>query len=403
VKPLIIVESPAKAKTISKYLDNKFIVKASMGHVRDLPKKDIGVDLENNFTPHYEIDANKKSLVTELKRFAKESDAIYMASDHDREGEAIAWHLVSILEKELKGKPVHRIVFNEITKKSIKDAIENPSEIDINKVDAQQARRILDRIVGYKISPLLWKLLNGNLSAGRVQSVALRLICEIDEEIKAFIPEEYWTIEVEFWKDKLPPIKAVLHSFDGKKVDLKNEEQSMAICNDLKDKKGLISSYKKSERDVQPPAPYITSTLQQDASRLLNFNAKKTMMIAQQLYEGLDIEGETLGLITYMRTDSVRISNEANDSLRDFIEREYGKNKLIPKQRVFANKNAAQDAHEAIRPTCAWRTPEDLKKYLSKDQQRLYDLIWRRFTATQLIPMRLSTVSLEIECGKGLF
>ena len=402
-KPLIIVESPAKAKTISKYLDNKFVVKASMGHVRDLPKKDIGVDLENNFTPHYEVDASKKALITELKRCAKDSDSIYMASDHDREGEAIAWHLVNILEKELKGKPVHRIVFNEITKKSIKEAIETPSVIDVNKVDAQQARRILDRIVGYKISPFLWKLLRGTLSAGRVQSVALRLICEIDEEIKAFIPEEYWTVETEFWKDKLPPFKAILHSFEGKKVDLKNEEQTKAICTDLKDKKGNISSYKKSERDVQPPPPFITSTLQQDASGLLSFNAKKTMMIAQQLYEGLEIDGETLGLITYMRTDSVRISNEANEALRDFIEREYGKKKLIAKQRLFANKNAAQDAHEAIRPTYPWRTPESLKKYLSKDQHKLYELIWKRFTATQMIPMKLSTVSLEIECGKGLF
>ena len=397
---LIIVESPAKANTIKKFLGGNTKVVASMGHIRDLPKSKMGVDTKT-FEPQYINIRGKGELIKALKKDAKDAKKIYLATDPDREGEAIAWHLANILG--INEKETCRVTFNEITKEAVKDAVKNPRTIDMDLTDAQQARRVLDRILGYKMSPVLWKKVQKGLSAGRVQSVALRLICEIDEEIKAFIPEEYWTIEVEFWKDKLPPIKAVLHSFDGKKVDLKNEEQSMAICNDLKDKKGLISSYKKSERDVQPPAPYITSTLQQDASRLLNFNAKKTMMIAQQLYEGLDIEGETLGLITYMRTDSVRISNEANDSLRDFIEREYGKNKLIPKQRVFANKNAAQDAHEAIRPTFAWRTPEDLKKYLSKDQQRLYDLIWRRFTATQLIPMRLSTVSLEIECGKGLF
>ncbi|MCL2064300.1 MAG: type I DNA topoisomerase [Candidatus Cloacimonetes bacterium] len=402
-RPLIIVESPAKAKTISKYLDNKFIVKASMGHVRDLPKKEIGVDLENNFEPFYVIDVGKKALINELKKSANESDSLYLAPDNDREGEAIAWHLAFILEKEIKNKPVYRIVFNEITKKAINEAIKNPSQIDINKVDAQQARRVLDRIVGYKISPLLWKLLSSGLSAGRVQSVALRLICEIDNEIKAFIPEEYWSVEADFWKDKLPPFKATLQQFEGKKIDLKNKEQTDEILKDLQNNQSKISSYKQSEREIQPPPPYITSTLQQDASRLINFTGKKTMSVAQQLYEGLDIEGETLGLITYMRTDSVRIATEANEALREFLEREYGKEKVLKTIRIFTNKNAAQDAHEAIRPTYPWRTPESLKSSLSRDQFKLYEIIWKRFTASQMINMRLSTVALEISCGRGIF
>ncbi len=402
-KPLIIVESPAKAKTIGKYLDNKFVVKASMGHVRDLPKKEIGVDVDDNFKPKYVVDPSKKSLITDLKRSANDSDSIYLASDHDREGEAIAWHLANLLEKETKNKPVYRIVFNEITKKAITEAIEKPGELDINKIDAQQARRILDRIVGYKISPLLWRLLKNNLSAGRVQSVALRLICERDEAIKAFIPEEFWSIEAEFWKDQLPHFKAVLQQFDGKKIDLKNEEQAQQILKELDNNQSQISSYKQTERFIQPPPPYITSTLQQDASRLLNFNGKKTMMIAQQLYEGLDIQGETIGLITYMRTDSMRISDEANDTLREYIIKKIGKEKLHNTKRTYKNKNAAQDAHEAIRPTYPWKSPEDIKSYLSKDQYKLYEIIWKRFTATQIIPMKLSTVSLEIKCGKGMF
>jgi DNA topoisomerase-1 len=402
-KPLIIVESPAKAKTISKYLNNKYIVKASMGHIRDLPKKEIGVDIEKNFTPKYVVDTAKKKIISELKKDAAEADAIYLASDHDREGEAIAWHLAVALDKEIAKKPLYRIVFNEITQKSIKEAMDNPGSIDIKKVDAQQARRILDRIVGYKISPLLWKLINPTLSAGRVQSVALRLICERDDEIKAFVPEEYWSIEGEFWKAKLPHFKAELHSFDGKKIKLENKEQTDAILNELAEKQSNISSYKQSERLVQPPPPYITSTLQQDASRIISFNAKKTMLVAQKLYEGLDVGGEHLGLITYMRTDSVRISDEANESVREFITRDLGKEKVVKTLRVYKNKNAAQDAHEAIRPTYPWRTPESLKSSLTPDLYKLYDLIWKRFVATQMIPIKLSTVAMEITCGKGLF
>jgi len=402
-KPIIIVESPAKAKTITKYLDNKFIVKASMGHVRDLPKKELGVDVNNHFKPNYVTSPDKKKTISELKNLTQDAQALYLASDHDREGEAIAWHLASLLEKETKGKPVHRIVFNEITQSAIKNAIKNPGTIDIDKVDAQQARRILDRIVGYKVSPLLWKLINPSLSAGRVQSVALRLICERDDAIKAFVSEEFWTIEALFSKDKLPPFKAELSQFKGKKADLKNQKEADAVLKTLKDKKSQISAYKQTERPILPPPPYITSTLQQDASKLLNFTGKRTMSVAQKLYEGLDIDGETLGLITYMRTDSIRIADEANQALREFISREYGKAKLNPTVRSYKNKNSTQDAHEGIRPTYPWRTPESLKPFLSPEQYKLYDIIWKRFTATQFIPMKLSTVALEITCGDALF
>ena len=402
-KPLIIVESPAKAKTITKYLDNKFIVKASMGHVRDLPKSSIGIDIENNFKPRYVIEATKKQLVTDLKKFTSDADAIYLAPDNDREGEAIAWHLSQVLEKEIGDKPVYRIVFNEITKKAIQEAIKKPDKIDIKKVDAQQARRVLDRIVGFKISPLLWRILNSGLSAGRVQSVALRLICEIDKEIKAFVPEEYWTIETEFWKGDLTPFKATLQLFNGKKVDPKNEKETNKILKELNNTESVISGYKRSEREVQPPPPYITSTLQQDASRLINFTGKKTMIIAQQLYEGLAIGNENLGLITYMRTDSVRIALQANEAVREYIKENYGENKLTAEIRTYVNKNVAQDAHEAIRPTYPERSPESLKSYLSKDQFKLYEIIWKRFTASQMVNMKLSTVALDITTGKGVF
>jgi len=403
-KPLIIVESPAKAKTITKYLHNNFIVKASMGHVRDLPEKGMGIDLENNFTPTYVVDSGKKKIIADLKESAKSSESIYLASDHDREGEAIAWHLAQVLEKEIKGKPVHRIVFNEITQKAIQEALQNPSHVDINKVDAQQARRLLDRIVGFKISPLLWKLLNdGSLSAGRVQSVALRLICEIDDKIKAFIPEEYWSIETNFWKGHLSPFKAVLHQYATEKIELKNEQETQKIAEELHAHTPKITSYKQTERYIQPPPSFITSTLQQDASKILNFTGKKTMMIAQQLYEGLEMGGETIGLITYMRTDSLRIAEEAISSVRTLINEKYGSHKLHPTIRTYKNKNAAQDAHEAIRPTYPHRFPESIKGYLNNDQYKLYELIWNRFVATQMIPIQLSTIALEIGCGKGLF
>ncbi len=403
-KPLIIVESPAKAKTIGKYLNQEFDVKASMGHIRDLPKKELGIDVENEFKPKYVIDTAKKKLIDELKKSAKESSAIYLASDHDREGEAIAWHLAQVLCKESDKKPVYRIVFNEITKKAIQEAVANPGQVDINKVDAQQARRVLDRIVGYKVSPLLWRVIDDkNLSAGRVQSVALRLICERDLAIESFVIDEYWTIESEFWKDNLPPFKAILHLFDGNKIKLENKEQSENIINELKNNKPLLSALKHSKRQIQPSPPYITSTLQQDAARILNFTGKKTMMLAQQLYEGMDIGGETIGLITYMRTDSVRIADEANQNAREVIARELGENLLFPTVRKYSNKNEAQDAHEAIRPTYPWRKPDDIKAYLNHDQFELYKIIWQRFISTQMIPLSLDSVQIDITCGKALF
>ncbi|HPK40383.1 MAG TPA: type I DNA topoisomerase [Candidatus Cloacimonadota bacterium] len=403
-KPLIIVESPAKAKTIGKFLNNKFSVKASMGHIRDLPKKELGVDVENNFKPKYINDSTKKQIIDDLKKHAKDAPSIYLASDYDREGEAIAWHLSSVLSKESKNKPVYRIVFNEITQNAIKAAVENPGKIDEDKVDAQQTRRILDRIVGYKISPLLWKTISStSLSAGRVQSVALRLICERDEEIKKFVPEEYWTIESEFWKGDLPPFKAILHKFDGEKVKLENEEQSTKIINEIINNQAILSSLQKTERLIQPQAPYITSTLQQDAARILNFSGKKTMMLAQNLYEGMDIGGETVGLITYMRTDSVRIANEAVQQARELIKNEFGEKSLYKGVRTFKNKNEAQEAHEAIRPTYPWRTPESLQKYLNNDQFKLYQLIWQRFISTQMLPVKLNSAKIDISCGKAIF
>lgn len=403
-KPLIIVESPAKAKTIGKFLNNQFTVKASMGHIRDLPKKELGVDVEKDFKPKYVNDPTKKPLIEDLKKNAKEASAIYLASDHDREGEAIAWHLAKVLSKESKDKPVYRIVFNEITKKAIQSAVEAPGQIDENKVDAQQARRVLDRIVGYKVSPLLWKTISStNLSAGRVQSVALRLICERNEEINQFVPEEYWTIESEFWKGELPHFKATLHQFNGEKVKLENQEQSEQIVQEILNHQAELSSLKQSKRYIQPQAPYITSTLQQDAARVLNFSGKKTMMLAQNLYEGMDIGGETVGLITYMRTDSVRIADEAVENAREVIKKEYGSKYLNSEIRTYKNKSESQDAHEAIRPTYPWRTPESLKQYLSKDQYEMYQLIWQRFISTQMIPLALSSVQIEVSCGKALF
>lgn len=403
-KPLIIVESPAKAKTIGKFLNNQFIVKASMGHIRDLPKKELSIDVENNFKPKYVADPSKKAIIDDLKKNAKESDAIYLASDHDREGEAIAWHLATVLSKESKDKPVYRIVFNEITKKAIQEAVANPGSINENKVNAQQARRLLDRIVGYKVSPLLWKLIaSSNLSAGRVQSVALRLICERDEAIGKFVADEYWTIESEFWKADLPHFKATLHLFDGEKIKLENKEQSEKIIEALKNNSPVLTNLKHSKRYIQPQAPYITSTLQQDAARVLNFTGKRTMMLAQNLYEGMDIGGETVGLITYMRTDSVRIADEAVQNVREVISREYGEKYLNNEIRTFQNKSESQDAHEAIRPTYPWRTPESLKAYLNKDQFELYQLIWQRFTSTQMIPLCMDSVQIEINCGKALF
>ncbi|GAB1365276.1 type I DNA topoisomerase [Candidatus Cloacimonadaceae bacterium] len=402
-KGLIIVESPAKAGTISKFLKNQFSVKASMGHIRDLPQHELGVDVNKGFKPKYVTDTKKSKVINELKEAAKSSEAIYLASDHDREGEAIAWHLSEALKKEIAGKPVYRIVFNEITAKAITGAIEHPGQVDMAKVDAQQARRILDRIVGYGISPLLWKVIAKDLSAGRVQSVALRLICEREAEILAFIPQEYWKIEADFWKGKLPKFKATLDKFDGKKIEIGNEAQALTIVEQIKSETARLAEIKRNNRNVEPPAPFITSTLQQEASKILGFQAQRTMSIAQALYEGIDLGGESTGLITYMRTDSTRIAEEAVSACQNLIKERFGANLLNGSVRVFKNKQSAQDAHEAIRPTDPFKTPESLAAHLSKEQLKLYTLIWQRFIATQMKPVKLSVTTARIDVGAAQF
>jgi len=402
-KNLIIVESPAKARTITRFAGKGFAVKASMGHIRDLPKTKLGVDVENNFKPQYTIDVKKRKIIKELKEAALKADNIYLASDHDREGEAIAWHLAEVLKKELKNKEVHRIVFNEITQKAITKALKSPGSIDFPKVESQQARRILDRIVGYNISPLLWKVISKNLSAGRVQSVALRLICEREDEIKKFEPKEYWTIDAILYKDDFLLFKASLIKWDGKKAEIKTKEKADEITDHIKNKDFIINDIKKSIKKIQPTPPYITSTLQQDAARVLGFSAKKTMMIAQQLYEGISLEKDSVGLITYMRTDSLRISNEAISAAKNLIVERFGENYLHNKVRVYKNKSSAQDAHEAIRPTYPSKTPASIKHYLSPEQFKLYSLIWQKFIATQMIPISLNTLQIDIQGGNASF
>ena len=402
-KGLIIVESPAKASTISKFLKNKYVVKASFGHVRDLPKHSLGVNVDKDFEPEYVIDKTKTKIISELREAVKEADSIYLASDHDREGEAIAWHLSKAFEKEIKDKPIYRIVFNEITSKAINEAITQKGQIDIAKVDAQQARRVLDRIVGYSVSPLLWKVIAKDLSAGRVQSVALRLICEREAEIKAFIPKEYWKIEADFWRGKLAPFKASLEKWDGKKIEIPDEKTTLQLVKDLQDKDAVLSEIKRSTRAVEPPPPFITSTLQQEASKLLNMQATRTMSVAQQLYEGIDLKGDRTGLITYMRTDSNRIADEAIASCRDLIKDRFTDALLHDSVRVYKNKSTAQDAHEAIRPTDPFRTPESMADFLTKEQLRLYTLIWQRFVATQMKPVKLAVTNAQITVGKALF
>ncbi|MCD4817854.1 MAG: type I DNA topoisomerase [Candidatus Cloacimonetes bacterium] len=402
-KNLIIVESPAKAKTITRFAGKGFMVKASMGHIRDLPKTKLGVDVENDFKPQYTIDVKKRKIIKELKEAASKADYIYLASDHDREGEAIAWHLAEVLKKELKNKTVHRIVFNEITQKAITKAIKSPGTIDFPKVESQQARRILDRIVGYNISPLLWKVISKNLSAGRVQSVALRLICEREDEIKKFDPKEYWTIEAILKRDELLPFKASLHKWEGKKAEIPNKEKADEILKHIKNEEFIISDIKKSVRKIHPTPPYITSTLQQDAARILGYSAKKTMMIAQQLYEGVALEKSSVGLITYMRTDSLRLSSESLAAGKKLIIERFGEKYLHDKTRVYKNKSSAQDAHEAIRPTYPSKTPASIKHFLSPDQFKLYSLIWQKFIATQMIPISLHTVQIDTKAGKANF
>ncbi|KDE32847.1 type I DNA topoisomerase [Bacillus altitudinis] len=392
---LVIVESPAKAKTIERYLGKKYKVKASMGHVRDLPKSQLGVDTDHDFEPRYITIRGKGPVLKELKTAAKKAKKVYLAADPDREGEAIAWHLAHSLDLDLSSDC--RVVFNEITKDAIKDSFKHPRMIDMDLVDAQQARRILDRLVGYKISPILWKKVKKGLSAGRVQSVALRLIIDRENEINEFKPEEYWTIDGTFLKGK-ESFEASFFGVNGKKHPLKTKEDVKEILSKLKGSKFSVEKVTKKERKRNPAVPFTTSTLQQEAARKLNFRAKKTMMIAQQLYEGIDLGKEgTVGLITYMRTDSTRISNTAIEEVSAFIDQTYGKNFLNTTKRTAKKNENAQDAHEAIRPTSTLRKPADVKHVLSRDQLRLYKLIWERFVASQMAPAVLDTMSVDLE------
>ncbi|WP_342489972.1 type I DNA topoisomerase [Bacillus sp. FSL M8-0049] len=392
---LVIVESPAKAKTIERYLGKKYKVKASMGHVRDLPKSQLGVDTEHDFEPRYITIRGKGPVLKELKTAAKKAKKVYLAADPDREGEAIAWHLAHSLDLDLSSDC--RVVFNEITKDAIKDSFKHPRMINMDLVDAQQARRILDRLVGYKISPILWKKVKKGLSAGRVQSVALRLIIDRENEINEFKPEEYWTIDGTFLKGK-ESFEASFFGLNGKKHPLKTKEDVKEILSKLKGSKFSVEKVTKKERKRNPAVPFTTSTLQQEAARKLNFRAKKTMMIAQQLYEGIDLGKEgTVGLITYMRTDSTRISNTAIEEVSAFIDQTYGKNFLNTTKRTAKKNENAQDAHEAIRPTSTLRKPADVKHVLSRDQLRLYKLIWERFVASQMAPAVLDTMSVDLD------
>lgn len=398
---LVIVESPAKAKTIGKYLGKNYIVEASMGHVRDLPKSKLGVDIDNNFEPKYITIRGKGELLKSLRKAAKKADKIYLATDPDREGEAISWHLANLLK--IDENEDCRIVFNEITKSAVKSSIKNARKINQDLVDAQQARRILDRLVGYEISPILWKNVKWGLSAGRVQSAALKLICEREEEIKKFIPEEYWTVDCYLKKGRKKfPIK--LSTYKNKKIELKNEDETNNVINALDKDNFLIKEIKSGSKVKNPMAPFTTSTLQQEASKKLNFMTKKTMSVAQGLYEGVEVKGYgTVGLITYMRTDSVRISKEAQESAREFILNNYG-NEYVPEEfRNYKGKKNIQDAHEAIRPTNIEITPEIAKKNLTPEQYKLYTLIWKRFVSSQMESCILNTNSITILNGDYKF
>ena len=398
---LVIVESPSKAKTIGKYLGPEYTVKASMGHLRDLPKSTMGVDFET-FDPHYIPVKGKEDLIRELKDAAAKAETVFLATDPDREGEAISWHLKELLG--LSDQKAHRVTFNEITQKVVTESIQNPRDIDADLVDAQQARRILDRIVGYQLSPLLWKKVRRGLSAGRVQSVATRLVVDRENEIRAFQPREYWSLDVTLDRIGKPGSFVAHYHGEDKKRELENEEQVNEIIRDIDGKEFTVTNVKKSEKKRSAAPPFTTSTLQQEASRKLNMTPKRTMAIAQQLYEGVDVYGEgTLGLITYMRTDSLRLSDEAMDAAADFIRHRYGDAYYYGKHHVFKTKGNAQDAHEAIRPTHVELDPERIASSLTKEQYKLYKLIWSRCLASQMANALYDTVSIDTECAGHIF
>ncbi|MGA3207078.1 MAG: type I DNA topoisomerase [Syntrophales bacterium] len=399
---LIIVESPTKVRTIRKYLGSNYEVYASMGHIKDLPKSKLGIDPEKNFETVLDVIESKKKVVTNLKKAAKNAEHIYLAPDPDREGEAIAWHIAE--EIGMKNKHIHRILFNDLTKKTILEAMNNPLELDINKYEAQQTRRILDRLVGYKISPILWDKVKRGLSAGRVQSVAVRIICDREEEIRKFVSQEYWHITAQLEANNPPPFEARLIKIEGKKSQIANESQSSKILEYLKAVPFIVAKQEKKEIKRSPLPPFTTSKLQQESSRWLRFSAKKTMSVAQKLYEGVELGVEgPVGLITYMRTDSVRTAEEAIKDVRKYIEENYGPGFLPPKPRTFKNSATAQDAHEAIRPSSMDYRPQDIKTFLSNDEFRLYQLIWNRFTASQMNPAVLDQTTIDTEAGRYLF
>ncbi len=403
-KSLVIVESPAKAKTIGKYLGKQFVVKASLGHVKDLPKNDLAVDVDRDFTPRYEVIEGKKKLIAELKQAAKGMDSVYLAADPDREGEAICWHLKEELEPKKSEKPaIFRVMFNEITANAVKKAFDKPLAVNVNLVDAQQARRVLDRLVGYKISPLLWDKVRRGLSAGRVQTVALRLIVDREREIKAFQKQEYWTIDVSLNAKKPPVLTARLNRIAENAPEVKDEKTATGVVTDLEGASYAVKSVITREKKRNPVPPFITSTLQQESSRKLRFSVKRTMMLAQGLYEGRELGKEgAVGLITYMRTDSTRVSEDALAEVRSMIGERYGANYLPASPNVYKTKKDAQDAHEAIRPTSALRTPESVEKFLAEDELKLYRLIWMRFIASQMNPALLDQTTIDINAlGKS--
>jgi len=400
-KGLVIVESPTKVRTIKRYLGKDFDIRASVGHVKDLPKKRLGVNVEDNFKPEYEIISGKNKIIKELKSAASKVDNIYLAPDPDREGEAIAWHIAEELQaKRGKARQFHRVMFHELTEQAIKKAIKSPEKLNKNKYESQQARRILDRLVGYKISPLLWNKVKRGLSAGRVQSVAVRIICDREREIQAFVPEEYWTVAAQLEGSNPPPFLAKVIALKGKKLSIPDGEKAQDVVRDLKSADFSVKKVETKERKKYPSPPFITSTMQQEAARKYRFSAKKTMMLAQRLYEGVDLGDEgPVGLITYMRTDSTRVAKEAVKEARTLINGRFGKDFVPQRAPVYKRGKMAQDAHEAIRPTSVARTPEDVAPYLDKDALALYNLIWKRFVASQMSPAILDQTRVDIEAG----
>jgi DNA topoisomerase I len=399
---LVVVESPTKVKTIAKYLDGKYVVKASMGHVRDLPKSQLGVDPKKNFKPKYVVTPAKRKVLDDLVKAAEKADTLYVATDPDREGEAIGWHLAQELPFDRKN--VFRITFNEITERAVKAAFTNPGRIDTKKVDAQQARRVLDRLVGYNLSPLLWKKIRRGLSAGRVQSVAVRLIVDREREIQAFVPIEYWTLHARLTAKVPPEFTATLREIDGEKASLATEEATRSVMARLEGARFIVRTVTRGERKKNPAPPFITSTLQQDAGRKLGFSAKKTMTVAQQLYEGIEVGDEgAVGLITYMRTDSVRIAGEAQDAVRQWATAKLGAEYLPDAPPAYKSRGSAQEAHEAIRPSDVNRDPKAMARFLTKDQLALYRLIWERFMASQLMPAVYDTVAADIDAANTVF